>query len=180
MPLQTARNETYMSYSKSIGNRDKHILPDWQAQNEILDRNETVSNTTPSSFARGRLQSLIENKDTLPPAELKILNAAQTKAAEQKAQQEKADRMAKLTPCMQLIVELEEQLSKQDQSERPPFIRDMIAKFMANKEHYTTDSATKLYTLARTYEYHKKPKKRAKDQKVELAELAAAFQIKVN
>jgi hypothetical protein len=78
---------------------------------------------------------------------------------------------------MQLIKILKDKIDLVPQPEKPPLIRSALVEFI--DDNYDQSSALELYQLARKCDYHKKPAKRAKTQKVELSNLLDKYGIRV-
>lgn len=182
MPLKTERNGNEISYTSSVQGRNKQVLPDWEDRGSFLDRSESLmaAHTSSSSFGSGRLYNLIkemENNNELPSIEANLLKSIEAEKEEEKKEQRKAAELAKFSPGMQLYKILKENIDSAPQPEKPPLIRAALAKFIEGD--YDEESGYELYKLARECEYHKKPAKRAKDQKVELSNLVKKYGIQV-
>lgn len=181
MPLQTARGERYISYSESVKGREKKILPNWSHKGEELNRVEQATQNTPSAFGRGRLHALIEHchsENNLSQTEQKMLAEAQEKALLAQQEREKKDKLASMTPCAQLVFELKEKLNTAEPTTIAPLLREHMAIFLSSDD-FTSEAALQFYQLARKNEYHKKPKKRNKEQKAELAKLVEQYKLQV-
>jgi CRISPR-associated protein (TIGR03986 family) len=180
MPLKTEKNANNMSYVSSVQGRNKQVLPDWEDREISLIRDDELTCSLPSSFALGRLNDLIkdmEKNDELFDAEIKSLKNVEAENELEKDKQKKAEELSKLSPGMQLIKILKDKIDLVPQPEKPPLIRSALVEFI--DDNYDQSSALELYQLARKCDYHKKPAKRAKTQKVELSNLLDKYGIRV-
>ncbi|EHA1079982.1 TIGR03986 family CRISPR-associated RAMP protein [Photobacterium damselae] len=167
-----------------------------------LTRNEPMANyaseKTPSlAFGKGRLAALFTQSDNnnddyaawcdcvknacekrdqnLREARERELVLAQEVRVRDLALAREAERKASMSQHQWLVEELAKNLEGVDNSERPPLIRNEIEFFLANVDKSQAEWAKSLYQLARKHEYHQKPKKKAKEQKVELARLLELY-----
>ncbi|MGD6740200.1 hypothetical protein ACP5PY_29315 [Photobacterium leiognathi subsp. mandapamensis] len=90
-------------------------------------------------------------------------------------QQAQADKKASMSEHAWRVDELRNALVGIDNSNRPPLIRAVVEFFLATPDKTQAVVCRELYQLARDNEYHQKPKKKAKEQKQELANLMAAY-----
>ncbi|PID41617.1 MAG: TIGR03986 family CRISPR-associated RAMP protein [Proteobacteria bacterium] len=137
----------------------------------------------PLSFGEGRLGDLVDATSSrdqeLLGRKAEAKEARQKQADEQKAIAERQARMASLSPCGQILLELEEKLAASQQNDIPPLIREAMATFLSDDNAFKSESAMQLYKLARKYEYHKKPKKKVAANKAELNSLKEKYKLEL-
>ncbi|MFA0465423.1 TIGR03986 family CRISPR-associated RAMP protein [Vibrio breoganii] len=173
----------------SIDNKDYQRAKNANAKLEPLNglsRSEPVSlNKTHSStaFGRGRLARLIGDQDPWTTEQKTAAKKQQDSETEKQRQIEKAQldahRKASLTKLQLSLAELDDKIHSADATERPPMLRETMTLFLSSPDKNEAVAAMSLYQLARKYEYHKKPKKRIKEQKAQLTELATQFGLQV-
>jgi CRISPR-associated protein (TIGR03986 family) len=147
-----------------------------------LSRSESATlhvKTVSTAFGKGRLASLIDKDNVWHKEQLQDAQKAQRdlefQRDELKRQARDKQRKATLTPHELNIAELSELLPMLDASECPPKIRETVHFFLENVDKNEQQAARQLYQLAREYNYHKTPKKRVVEQKVELAKLCNGY-----
>ena len=137
-----------------------------------LERSDADIELQPSlAFGQGRLSKLINDEESWQ----KNLSEDIKNTIEQ---EKAAATLESLPECMQVIEKLKADIKQSDITQIPPLLREAIAKFLT-ADNYQNDSAAILYKLARDYEYHKKPKKRVKENKAELEELSKKYSLNV-
>lgn len=149
------------------------------SRNEPLGMDK-LENTVSLAFGAGRLSQLVEKtNDPWVDHVVAARNVKQKRLDDQQAillkQQAQADKKASMSEHAWKVEELSLQLGDVDNTERAPLIRPVIAFFIENTDQQDKEACLALVKLARDNEYHQKPKKRAKEQKQELANLMAAY-----
>lgn len=151
-----------------------------------MTRTESVTlqaNIVSTAFGKGRLASLLDQDNVWHKEQLQYAQKAQREIAlqQQELQRKELDkqRKATLTQHALKVIELSETLTNLSAAECPPKIREVVHFFIANVSSNEHEAATQLYQLARQYNYHKTPKKRADEQKNELASLHQEYGIKL-
>jgi hypothetical protein len=106
MPLNSPSGSSKMSYTLSNKGRTKKTLPNWHSGNDILPRTETIEQDAPSSFAKGRLASLIESdrNTSLSMYEKDLVQRAE--------QQKKDNEFSLLSPYEQQFIQLKDRLNQ--------------------------------------------------------------------
>jgi CRISPR-associated protein (TIGR03986 family) len=135
-----------------------------------LNRSDDDNKIQPSlAFGQGRLSKLIDNE--------KSWQENLKKEIESIIQQEKSSAdLQSLPECMQRIEILKSDIKKSDPTQVAPLLRDTITDFLQTS-NYQKSSAAILYKLARDNEYHKRPKKRVKENKAELEDLSNKYSL---
>lgn len=135
-----------------------------------LKRSDDDHKIKPSlAFGQGRLSQLIDNDESWQDNLKKEVDSV--------IQQEISTAALQALPeCMQRIEKLKSDIQNSDTTQIPPLLRDAIDDFIKSSD-YLSSSAAILYKLARDYEYHKKPKKRVKENKAELEALSKKYNL---
>jgi CRISPR-associated protein (TIGR03986 family) len=135
-----------------------------------LNRSDDDNKIQPSlAFGQGRLSNLIDCDEAWQRNRLEDVDST--------LQQEKSNAERQSLPeCMQRIEILKSAIKNSDTTQVPPLLRDAIADFIKSSD-YQNSSAFTLYNLAHDNEYHKRPKKRVKENKAELEELSKKYNL---
>ncbi len=152
-----------------------------------LDRaeyNGFANKVYPLSFGQGRLAGLVDQTDNwhteIVAENAKLKQQQQQQEQEARQAQLKAEKMASMSAGMQAVETLKESvLSENDVTVIPPLLRAVITEFLNDNVQYDQESARVLYGFLREQEFHKKPRKRAGDQKKQLAQLREKYKIEV-
>jgi hypothetical protein len=190
MPLQSGRNSTAISYSSSIQGRRKHVLPQWQDNNQSLTRNEELNsnNEVPTSFGQGRLASLLKHKDLLGQ-----LNPFEAVLRDSVISRQKATQLASLPKEERLFLALKDKLAPFSNSDKlqskegrqscnsnvekiidASLSKELGSKFI--KEFYQLVKNKKLCPYL-DLAISKKNKIKLKERKTKLAEMAVKYDI---
>ncbi|MDA0129456.1 TIGR03986 family CRISPR-associated RAMP protein [Vibrio sp. MarTm2] len=190
--LETANLEANQDVDTRYMSLDDKEFQDAKKDNKALaslrslPRAERLTNAATSvslSFGRGRLNRLFDKTSEFDSKlleqqqqKLEALKKEHEEKQQQELEQQKRDAMS--THELKLH-DLTINLERVDQTERPPLLREAITFFLENADNSERGMALQLYTMARKYDFHQKPKRRAKEQKARLAELKELYGLDV-
>ncbi|MGR5410848.1 TIGR03986 family type III CRISPR-associated RAMP protein [Vibrio sp. PNB22_8_1] len=121
------------------------------------------------AFASGRLSILFDSSDTwslgVVEAKERCISAEEEAREALRRERERENMQASMSQHAWKVEELKLQLEKLDASERPPILRETVKFFCENVVKGEAQSCLAMYQLARSYDFHKTPKKRKDEQK---------------
>ena len=127
MELSTQRGGEYTSYSSSVSGRDKQTLPNWQHHDQILSRSESIHDSQPSNFGRGRLSELLPSEENRTLSEQKLISNIE--------QAQLAENMAAMSDAAQLYYKiqtgLDNAVNKEQRQNFNSDIKQLIEELLA-------------------------------------------------
>ena len=144
---------------------------------ELPRKENLLSNDSESTPRfRGRLLGLFEESNSRHETLLELRKQQQLAIAEAAKLAEYEQKMASLSEHARRLAELTAFIEgTTDTTLYPPEIREVITWFIDHPDNAEVNTAADLYRLARLREFHIKPKKRASEQKQQLARLVELY-----